>query len=195
MIIAEFDMLAEIDPYKGNGALTHTVMDIDPERNVASVYQRSSGDGTTLREWHGRIIPVKIVDDAGEQPDPDGLRVFLESSDGQAMLEEVSAGYEAFWDGSNMVGRLNEQGLAALAALEADIANIERDPFETWTCAEWFGGEEGRYVDADSTASDIAAVVNDLWDVALADRQRFADDMFNHLERYVERLREQQEDE
>lgn len=190
--IETFDMDPEIDPYHAStGALTKTICQLTPEHKTIEVYQNREGDGTTMWEYHGRVIDIDLDrNETGEMPDPAELRELLESDEGQAIMQRIVDGYNTVWDGSNIRGHLSDGAAAAVTDLEQEIADLNRNTVETWTCDDWFQGTEQEYIDnPDATGEEIKAAAERAIDDARIGGQRFADDMTEHITSHVKRLR------
>lgn len=113
---------------------------------VDSAYGAGSGDGTPADIWHGLALRHWLP----TVPDAPGIAAYLRSPAAAALLDRIAAGHEVRWDGHNHVGRLDEDGGEAWAALTAHLDTLtdERDGAGVWDAGDWLAVGVG-YEDAD----------------------------------------------
>lgn len=184
-----FDTKHEIDPYKAStGGLTKTACELDPENETIDVFQRRSGDGTTMAYYHGLIIGINLAGEfygeANDDPDAEELRGLLIGDEGQALLQRIVDGFSAEWDGSNHIGRRNMDSNIALHELESAINLLSRTAAVAWTSEEWCNGYEKKAVNVRSTPEQIAEAAKHYEDM-LDDGHYLVDDMTDHLTNWV----------
>lgn len=155
--IKNVDCVHEIDPYhRDTQGFTITTLHIDPESRTCSINQEYDDNATPSRVWHGVDIERNIepgVYDGGQ------IEAYLNSREGQALLDRVCDGHEVEWDGSNHVGRMDDDAESALDELVEEIMSYPSDR-EEWTCDGWFGNnsDDELGITAQTTDAEIKAL-------------------------------------
>lgn len=110
-------------------------VEMDEEGNVSADYSGEIGNGTPTLVWHGRTLrwnvhPLALGSDLAD---------LLESDEVKGLLKRVYAGHDVDWDGSNLVGRLDENAQEASEKLEEILApNSGRYTLlEVWSASDW----------------------------------------------------------
>lgn len=95
------------------------------ERGLVSA--DSSGEiGSAVLEsvWHGRTLRFEVPSNI----DCHLLREFLQGECAAVILARIHSGHRVEWDGSNMVGHLDDQAIAAADELHRELAELEPVP-------------------------------------------------------------------
>ena len=121
--------------YRGQHSPQPCYVQLDCESETLSAeVDGSIGPGTPFRVWHGRAIRWAIP--------------ALTTEAAEALLEEilplaqrVVEGYECRWDGSNHVGKLDEDAQEAAEAIR-DLCDRDWSEWEVlsvWDASDWYG--------------------------------------------------------
>jgi hypothetical protein len=122
------ELRAEFAPlycrYSGQCNAQSAYIDLDPEGETITMeadYDHEIDYAVPMRVWHGRTHRIKV------SPFLTGRQIadLLEDDDFQALARDVAAGFECYWDGSNLVGKLTDDARSALEAMERMAENIE----------------------------------------------------------------------
>jgi len=115
------------------GSLTDVTENIylvlDPEDRRVSVItlHAAARDGTPMDVHHHRKLRFRVPDDA----DATALQEWIESHAG--LIQEIFDGYSSEWDGSNMVGRYDENAQVAKGRLQALVSSNHKHPSSSLT--------------------------------------------------------------
>lgn len=146
--IKSIDTIAEEDVYRRGGEyMTYTQLWINPDKRTCGVGQESGapGKGTPAEEWHNLVLTYDIgggkefMSESQPAPDGDALEEFLESEEGQDLLDRICDGHDTRWDENNMVGVLDEDAQEAETELLRLITELPDNDIVTWTVSDWLG--------------------------------------------------------
>ena len=173
--------------YRGQYQQQPCYVQLDCEAETLSAeVDGSIGPGTPFRVWHGRTIRWAIP--------------ALTTEAAEALLEEilplaqrVVEGYECRWDGSNHVGKLDEDAQEADEAIRnlCDRNWSESEVLSVWEASDWYGqcgsgaylaGELG--LTAETTDAELSALATKEEDAAEPAR-------IEGVERFLSDLREE----
>lgn len=127
--------LVEKDEY---GALGEWHLIMDEEGELAIAYKRRGGGEPEF--WYNRRTLSWSLGEWYGQPDEQEARRFAE------LLTRIYDGHEVVYDGSNWVGRLDDDAQTANEELESSLANFSAANHERcemlWDLYDWFQGGE-----------------------------------------------------
>lgn len=184
-------------------------IEMDKDGAVGVDWDGIIGGGVPMDVWHRQTqrwsIPNTVIGAA--------LADFLGRDDVQALLERIHAGHSVEWDGSNHVGRLNQDAVDASYALErlCETTWDHSDHAQIWSCANWLpdlrpldaagnvtGWRDGDAVGLDigdgtklsvnATEAEIATLAQLLKLSAKAENVILADDMAKFLKQSLDAL-------
>lgn len=159
--IEQLDVIPERDVYRGGNAVTDTRLWLDPDGRRCGVHQWRD-DFANADYWNGIMIQDSIADENGATPDAKPLRKYLESAEGQALLDRVCDGWQR--DGES--GETDDDADEAWNELTNHITGkIPSTAWSVWELDEWFNGNEG----IDGTETDEQ--IREMADEALAQVQ------------------------
>ena len=132
--IGKIECHHEIDPYHRNtNGLTLTVLNIYPKSRKCNVSQDYDDNATSMNCWNG----IDIEKTLHNTLDSVNVREFLESDDGQNLLDRICNGHDVEWNGSNHIGSLDDDAELALSDLIVELENCFTDEAE-WLCGDYF---------------------------------------------------------
>jgi hypothetical protein len=132
--IGNVDCRHELDPYHHDTkGLTLTTLNIYPESRKASVTQDYDTNSTSMGVWNGIDIEVRLRNTL----DGGLVREFLESDDGQKLLDAICDGWSRDWNGSNYIGSLDDEATSALDELTDELESCFTDEPE-YFCEDLF---------------------------------------------------------
>lgn len=132
--ILRVNTIPELDPYHADtGGQTYTAIKVNPALRWVVVEQEPEDGATPFEEWHMHILTY-----APEmRPDEDALVAFLESEDGQRLLDIVCNEHDIIWNGNNMVGELTDEGEDAFNELCDRIDDLPESDWVLWDVEDW----------------------------------------------------------
>ena len=120
--------------YEGQNQPQDAYIEIDPRGDQISVsaeISTSVGSGCSMDVWHGRVYRIDI-------PSPmilgRELEDYLNSVDFWGQVLDLCEDYKELWDGSNMVGRWNDDASDIVYQIQAELFELE--------CARYYDGSE-----------------------------------------------------
>lgn len=172
----DFDV--EVDPYRadtGGQTIPQMCLVINDDDTVRVVVEqhRPGETGTWVADQVN--VDVELPE---ETPDADEFESYIQSDDATALIERIVAGYSTDWSGrqpgdGNLIAVLDEDAQAALAEMEAAIADLSASEIVWWNLHEWFG-----QVNWDAmTAAEIDACIAEPGD----DTNRLVDDPTDYI--------------
>lgn len=153
--IKSIDTIAEEDMYRRGGEyMTYTELWINPDTRECGASQQSGapGQGIPAEEYHGLVLAFGIGGGreygrhSEPSPDGDALEEFLESDEGQDLLDRICDGHNRRWDGNNTIGELDEDAEEAKAELLNAISRLPSESTVTWTVDDWFSQVSDREI-------------------------------------------------
>ena len=136
--------------YPGQNQPQRAFVSLDEEGTVRAGINYEIGGAVPMDVWHGRTLRWSVSPYANG----DSLADLLESDKVRALFERVRNGHSVEWNGSNMVGRLDEDAKEASEELEQIFAEESSEYELAQVCgayefiADWFSLKE--LVDAGS---------------------------------------------
>lgn len=122
--------------YPGECSAQPAYLELDEDGNVSADWDGEIGGGTPMNVWHGRTLRWTLPDSLTG----DAIADFVAREDVAALLARIHDGHSVEWDGSNNVGRLDDDAREAQDNLEQ---LIQSNPFNesdfAWvmTAREW----------------------------------------------------------
>jgi hypothetical protein len=156
--ILTIDTTPEIDPYhRDTHQLTTTRITINPQDRKVWITQECDDNAMSMAEWHGVEIGGDIH---GYYYLHDyAARAYLESPEGQSLLDTICEGHSVEWDGSNYVGALSDAARAAFDELITDLVDLCDWDLHIMTAAEYWYDYCRSELTADMTDDEIHALV------------------------------------
>lgn len=193
-IITPLDTQPARDHYKGGDAVTDIMLWLDPRERTCGV-QDWRGDYANIDYWHGYILHDSIVfnpDQEPEYPDPKPLWEYLESEDGQNLLNAVCDGWQLMWDGNNNWGITHDEALDAWDGLIEYIRDgLPSTAWTVWITGDWFNGNEG--LSGTETDEQVREFADAFQVQADADNQILDEDIYDYLITKRNELKEQKQ--
>lgn len=132
------DNLAGIAPlhhrYPGQAGPQPAYIELTEDGKVLADFNAELGNAMPAAVWHRRTLRWPLPPDVRGE----ALTAFLADPAALALLQRVHAGHSVEWDGSNHVGRLDEDARAAsdkfAELIERDLAG---DEAAVWDANEW----------------------------------------------------------
>ena len=174
--IETLDTQPSRDLFRGNGE-TDVMLWLNPdgERCGTEEWRDDFANGDYVR---GTALHESIVYEGGngnEYPDPKPLRKYIESAEGQKLLQAVCDGYSR--DGER--GELDDDAEAAWDTLIDHVTNkLPSTAWSVWDVEEWFNGNEG--VDGTETDEQIQTMANEA-ESQIQDDQIINGDIYDYL--------------
>ena len=148
--ITRVETKPEVDPYhRDTQGLTRTELTIVPESMECYISQEYDDNSTSADKWNGMIIGRKLTGTLNSSY----CKNFLESKEGQELLDSVCEGWSDVWNGNNYVGALNESGNNALDELVEELESLYSED-EYWTCSDYFDNLNNNELGISSTTTD-----------------------------------------
>jgi hypothetical protein len=148
--ISKIDTLPEIDPFHSDTqGFTLTCLNIDPRSRDCSVSQEYDNNSTSEPVWNGRVIQERLHGFL----DGDQIKLFLESDEGQEILDKICDGHSVDWNGNNFVGHMDDDCEHNLESLVKELETYGHEG-EAWTCDEWFGNNSDDELGINKNISD-----------------------------------------
>ena len=120
--------------YPGQTSPQSAHMEIDPcAESVRWDYSGEIGNAVPSDVWHGRVLQVPCSCYLSEQELRDLTKAHLPT------IQRVIDGHESYWNGSNYIGRLDEDGQAALDEIE-ELLRDEQGEAVVWDAGDWLEG-------------------------------------------------------
>jgi hypothetical protein len=137
------DLLTEAAPiyhrYPNQTAPQPGYIELDEDGNVTYDYDGAIGYAVPIDVWDGRTIRWTLPGDIRGKTLHRLLTVKL-----PGLLERVHAGHSVEWDGSNHVGRLDDDASAARAEIERILADLhDDDRAAVYDVDDWVFGDGG----------------------------------------------------
>jgi len=152
----EADTQPQIDPYhRDTQGRTWSKIYIDLETGRYGISQEYDDGATPADEWCGRTQATSL---AGH-PDAEYAKTYL-TGEGAALVQRVLDGAEIVWDGSNHVGRLDDDAQAAWDELVSELTTGEQDETAYWTAQEALEhlSPDELGITADTTDEELAKI-------------------------------------
>jgi hypothetical protein len=125
------------DRYPGQTTPQPGYLDLDEDGNVTYGTVAEIGNAVPMHVWHGRIIRWTMPSDIRGKT----LHRLL-TGKLPGLLERVHAGHSVEWDGSNHVGRLDDDASAARDEIERILDDLdEYDRAQVLDVEEWLFGD------------------------------------------------------
>lgn len=176
--IRNCDTRPDLDVYRRdtNGE-TYTELTIYPTERIVDVTQEGRSNSQSMAEYHRLVLSSKIEG----HPDEATLREYLESDEGQELMERVCAGHDREWDGHNMVGTLTDDAESAWDALIAELDDMAQTDWTFWAIDEWAYVWAIQEITADMTDEQIAAKAAELDALAEAEHANLSGSTIDYL--------------
>lgn len=150
--------------HDGQTAPQAAYVEIDPfEKLVSTVISAEIGNAVPTGVRNGRVYWLDVPSEAHGR----ALDTLLRSDFVQALIKRICDGYSDRWDGSNVIGSLDDDATNAMEALEGLLHDVETVP--VWTAEEWLADPPGTELPATMSDSDVRAYATDIAAVAEAD--------------------------
>lgn len=137
--IKKTDVMPQQDPYhKSDVHAMWSKLWFDPRINEAGISQEYDDNAQPADEWAGLVLAAGI-----QRPEEHAARSFLAGEDGQRLLAEIRAGYEADWSERQgcMMGRLTDAAQAAWERLLAEVNDLPACEWSLDDVNEWISIE------------------------------------------------------
>lgn len=105
-------------------------VEINEDGFVSADYSGEVGGGVPESVWHNRTIRIRVPAEASGEALADLLR-----GDALPLLEAIHAGHSIEWDGSNHVGRLDDEARSAAEELERLLEDVQQ--MDVWDAGQW----------------------------------------------------------
>lgn len=140
---------------------------------VSADWNGEIGNGVPAAVWHGCDLRFPVASSVAGP----ALADYLEGEEGRSLLSRIHQGHSVEWDGSNHVGRLDEDASAAREELEAALREVDQadvQPIPIWIGSlPWF--------DTWPEADNLRQAVEGLERVALQDGTTLNGDLEAYL--------------
>jgi hypothetical protein len=124
----------EHDPYTNIGGIaSRTTLKLDPRDRTVWVTQEYNDNSTPMDEWHNLVLTWRV----NSYPRETEMREWI--TDNLDTLTTICDGFEAHWNGNNIVGRYTDEARAAAESIEFLFDN-DGGPinyYEFWTVESW----------------------------------------------------------
>lgn len=164
------------------GVPTWTMFELDPQARRCWVTQEMSDNSTSVALWHGRNLSCKIAGHPAELEITNYL-----NGEGQALMQTVCNGHSVEWDGSNHVGHMTDDALAAWDELQADLENIT-DYYSLIDLHEWMSGDVE--ITGEETDGELQSLAEDIIGEAAEDGVILDGDVLEYLTELRDELRD-----
>lgn len=170
------DILPVHRHYKGQFEAQPARIYMDEEGRVWASYKAES-DTSTMDEHHGRTLTWEIPHNI-TGPSLDHLIQRI-----SPLLNRVYLGHSIEWDGSNLVGDLSDDALAASEAIEAEVSVLgEGDTLDVCSAEDWdSAGVLRDDVTAETTDEEIATLAAAEQQSAIEDRRVYLTGIGDYL--------------
>ncbi|TQV62730.1 MAG: hypothetical protein FNT15_05840, partial [Sulfurovum sp.] len=154
------ELIPLYEKYSGQFNEQPAYVEMDEDGNVCADYSGEIGNAEPMSVWNGRTLQWSV--DAAANGD--SLADLLESAKVKSLLERVYQGHDVHWDGSNHVGRLNDDAEEASNALDEIFspASGEYSVMEVWGAQDWISA--GFFLDALIKAGSVEDYASDVTD-------------------------------
>jgi hypothetical protein len=178
--IKNIDTRPDLDVYRRdtNGE-TYTELTIYPDDHIVDVTQEGRSNSQSMAEFHRLVLSSKI----DGHPDEDVLREYLESDEGQELIERICAGHDQEWDGHNMVGTLTDDAQEAWDTLIAELNDMPATDWQFWAIDEWDGYWAEENITADTTDKQIVEKAKEFDALALSEHVNLSGSTIEYLTR------------
>jgi hypothetical protein len=154
----------ERDPYTNiSGIASRTTLKLDPRDRTVWVTQEYNDNSTPMDEWNNLVLTWSV----NNYPSEADMREWI--ADNMDAFTTICDGFEAHWDGSNIVGRYTDEARAVAESIEFLFDN-DGGPinyYEFWTVESWL----------ESSRDEITADMTDEQLQELADEWEGTDDI------------------
>lgn len=174
------DLLVLDRASNGGTPYDRLVLDIEEDSvSLLSLTVYGSGDGVPESVWHGRRRRYELA--RGDAVlSLEALRALLAEGGRLAtLIDRIIAGLSTDWDGSNMVGTLTDDAIAAEAELEEWLEPcvsrralsdaIIDDQWAIWDEYDWLAADARGTITAATTDAEIDAYLTTMRDLATSD--------------------------
>lgn len=132
--LVKCDTIPDLDPYHSDtGQETWTELWIDLEDGRYGLTQEHDNNSTSMAVWHGRQLSHRVA----IRPDQDDAQHYLESDEAIELVQTILDGSEIAWDGSNLVGSLNDEALSAYNEFCSDVDDLPASDWALWRIDDW----------------------------------------------------------
>jgi|GEM_PF-3186983 len=154
------ELIPLYEKYSGQLSEQPAYIEMDEDGNVCADYSGEIGNAEPMSVWNGRTRQWGVDSSANG----DSLADLLESDKVKSLLERVYQGHDVHWDGSNHVGRLNDDAEEASNALDEIFspASGEYSVMEVWGAQDWISA--GFFLDALIKAGSVEDYASDVTD-------------------------------
>jgi len=187
------DLAQELAPlyhrFQGQENPQRAYIEIYPQgRTMIAEYDGEIGNAVPMAVYHGRILRVRV----SPYLRGDVLADILEGDEVQDLAQRICAGNEAYWDGANMRGRLNDDGKVALEALQECLDSYQEEPYLVQVCdpGDWVATANQVGITGKTTDDEIHRLALALLDEASADNVLIDGDLEAHLRWLRDNVRE-----
>jgi hypothetical protein len=159
--ITSVDCERTIDPYHHDtGSLTKTVLSIDPRDDTVSISQEYDDNATPIDVWNGLVVERVLHNSLNKRE----ARSYLESEDGQSLLQKIVDGWEENWNGNNYVGSINDDASTSLEELAETLDEDCYDDTGYWAVDDWFANstDEELGITEKSTDDELKKLATEL---------------------------------
>lgn len=180
----------EHDPYTNiSGIVSRTYLKLDPRDHTVWVTQEYNDNSTPSDEWHGLVLTWQVPG----HPTESAMREWIDDNLGNLM--RICSGFVSHWDGSNHVGRLNDDARATREAIEFELDNgdgLFASYYEHWSVEDWTDSMLSD-ISATTTDKELRQMANDA--ITSLDSNQILDDDEDGVYRYFAKLRDELSDE
>ena len=187
--IKSINTTPQSDPYHfDTGGVSYSTLKLYEDGEIV-VCQEYYGDGIPADEWHDRTLTFRVPHCREST-----MEAFLNDPEVKELLERVHFSHIVSWDGTNMVGKLLDDGYQAVQEFRQAIARDLHDEYDFWNANDWLGqntpDEIG--ISANSTDEELAELakeveldarsgVHDGLTIILSDTEAYLVDLRNEL--------------
>lgn len=125
-----------VDPFhRDTRGRTTTTLWINYREQTCGLRQDWKDYSTTSDEWHSLVATIGIDPAEDAELDPQAVLKYLQSDDGQSLLNRICDGHTIAWNGSNLVGTKSDDAEEALQEIASTIAGLT-DDWSSSFCSE-----------------------------------------------------------
>lgn len=167
--IMERTELLKVDPSSNSlkPQTPYIELDLTSPDNAIHIDTYCQIDGTPISVWHGIVRRYYL----SPYTDAEALTTDINAGVFDDLFQRIVDGSEVEWNGSNYVGRLNEDALDAEEELEKILEEYADGTIGLWDAADWLqdSSDEDLGVTADSSDDELAKKARELEEEARAE--------------------------
>lgn len=183
--ITKIETMPQIDPYhQDTGQETWTALFIDPQERTAYIRQECDDNATPVDIYHGRRLCQRL----DIRPDEDAAREYLTGNAGQALLERIVSGHSVNWDGSNMIGSLDDDASEAFDELILGINCLAESDWSIWQVDDYLDDAVRNSIQPMTTDEELRNQESEIEVSAHAEHVIIDGDVLDYLTEYRDRI-------